>query len=110
MTTFAASLIVSLLCLLVLTAAGLFEVAAQRVRANRRVKTLTAANNALRPRVDGLIAANRALNNENTRLHLELTEAQLLAGKNPRALRLVRETSDYDWPALARAIDMEGEK
>ena len=87
-----------------------FGAAALRFR--RKAREADAENVALRERVAELVAANRALNNENTRLHLLLTEAELLAGKNPRALRLVppsREVSDYDWPALARAIDMDTE-
>ena len=83
--------------------------AARRFR--RAAREADAENVALWERVAELIAANRALNSENTRLHLLLTEAELLAGKNPRALRLVppsREVSDYDWPAIARVLEIEG--
>jgi len=92
---------------------ALAAIGAAALRFRRAYRLADAENAALWERVAELVAANRALNNENTRLHLLLTEAELLAGKNPRALRLVvppsREVSDYDWPALARAIDMDTE-
>ena len=89
---------------------ALAAIGAAALRFRRAAREADAENVALWERVTELIAANRALNSENTRLHFELTEAELLAGKNPRALRLVppsREVSDYDWPAIARVLEIE---
>lgn len=86
---------------------ALAAMGAAALRFRRAAREADAENVALWERVAELIAANHTLNSENTRLHLLLTEAELLAGKNPRALSLVpmqRDGAEPTWPATARQI------
>ena len=95
----------------VILLAGLFAVIVERT--NERDEARDAFEHEAAANVV-VKAENVRLEQDNMRMAVALAEAvmeaELLAGKNPRALRLVppsREVSDYDWPALARAIDME---
>lgn len=94
MTTFALSLVIALAALVCLCLAGLFEVARMYVDA---AKTVTDR--------DGTI---EALDQENMRLHMSLTESQLLGYRAPPVLRVVpeqRQSDDDYWVALMRQTE-----
>lgn len=85
------------------------------VAADQRAEAVETENLELRIRILDLQQANRALNTENTRLHLKLTEAERAAGLGADVvavplLRVVppqRDGSEYEWPAIVRAVEGE---
>lgn len=67
-----------------------------RVIASTRRLSLIAENTALLARVAELEAECDELHQENMALHLQLTEAQLLAGDTPPSLSIVRDSPIHD--------------
>ena len=106
-----------LVCAFLIIAAGLFAVIVERT--NERDEARDAFEHEAAANVQ-LNAENARLEQDNMRMAVALAEAvmeaELLAGKNPRALRLVplppmraipggpRDGSEYEWPAAARQI------
>lgn len=80
--------------------------------ADHRAEREADENFALRFDLAGAQQTIAELDQENARLHMELTEAQLLGGGVVRVpfLRVVppsEEVTGYEWPAIMRAVEGE---
>ena len=110
MSGFDVAILVTCFCVLV---AGLFAVIVERTNERDEAR---AERDHLEAEADALAATVRSdaalvleLDTENMRLHDALTEAQIAAGTvRIPGLHVVREGSDYEWPAIARVLDIDG--
>lgn len=102
MTGLGVTFLVAAFCILI---AGLFAVIVERTEDRDEArKTVTRLGRELA--ASDLLVVE--LDAENMRLHAELTEAQIAAGTvRVPSLHVVREDSDYEWPAIVRAVEGE---